>query len=234
MVGNMKQMKRLMFSITAAIMCLFVIVATDCYGALIAAVYTHDKIYLFSDGRVLDNKTKIVRCDYISKVHQITDKVALLTAGVYIPELTAEIVYTPGVNLGDINSIVKASKQTLEKKWTKVIDKNNRRAILFVVGYDQGRKHRLFMIDSKHEPPFTVIEKKYAIGRDSLELVAMSTGSGDAVNPSNILKSHILSLVRQGIPKERLVEQAFRLTKEEMGKNNKAIGGKIFSATLYR
>lgn len=201
-------------------------------GTLIAAVFTKNNIYLFSDGRTTYNKSGKIALNSVSKVHQITEKIGMLTAGVYIPELMEEIKSEKGSLHCNIEDIVKIIQKILIKKWDLITTKKDRRLIVFIVGYDNNDLPRLFIIDNMYKPPFLIKERELNVRTNSLELAVLCTGGGNKFDPSKIMTSYIKKYENQHIPKDQYINLAFQSTMKDIEKYHSSVGGEIFSLII--
>lgn len=202
-------------------------------GTLIAAVFSNDFIYLFSDGRIKYNKSGKIASNNISKVHQLTNRIGMLTAGVYIPELTEEIINEKDVS-SDIEDIVLIAQKIIINKWKKTTTKKDRRLIVFIAGYDKNNFPRLFIIDNMHKHPFSIQEKALDIKKDYFEFAVLYTNSSDKINPSEIMSSYTKKYINQGIPENNSVRIAFEETMRDIEKTTTSVGGEIYSIIINR
>ncbi len=202
-------------------------------GTLIAAIFSNDSIYLFSDGRTTYNKSGKIALNNISKVHQITNKIGMLTAGVYIPELTEEIIENINV-ANNIQDIVHVAQRIIIDKWNLTTTKKDRRLIVFIAGYDKNNLPMLFIIDNMHKQPFSIQERKLDIKKDSFEFAVLCTNSGNKLNPIEIMTSYTKKYIKQGIPEDKSIKRAFQNTMRDIEKTTSSVGGNIYSIIIKK
>lgn len=217
---------------------------SDYSGTLIATVITKEKILLFSDGRIIYGKDNTITSDSFSKLHKLTDKVGMLTAGRYIHKLTPEIVKVcEDTKTIYVEDVVVKTKLMAEKIWQEYSlehsnnQTNNMRDIrffLFVVGYDRNSKPRLYYLDNMTPHPFEIQERVLFNAKQNIEIASMSTGSGETEDPGNIIAGYVNYEINMNRKIDLLgaILVSFNKTKEVLSERNHHIGGRTFVAII--
>lgn len=194
-----------------------------------------DQIILLSDGRVVNIKTKDILNDETSKVHRLSDKVGMLTAGRFIPGVKELIVENCNKrNFETIDEIAIIASNIFQTAWRKNYDNTKDiRLFAFIVGFDRNYKPKLYYIDNMTAPPLVLIERKLDLNSDNVEIGVMATGSNNENEVSKYLVENFSALNEKLHPVERMIE-AFDLTKNQLSIENKSIGGNTFVSIINR
>lgn len=212
-------------------------------GTFVATFVMKDKIFLLSDGRIVDSRAGTITSESFSKVHRLTNKVGMLTAGRYLPNLTTEISnICENMKTVYVDEVVKIAKTVLEKTSEQLYLRINNqelvkdiRIFVFIVGFDENSNPRLFYLDNMSKPPFKIQERMLFQSGYDIEIGAMSTGSGEFEDPSSILVKHFkreYELKGRYVDLVTIIHSAFSYTKEEMSKRNHQIGGEVFISCI--
>jgi hypothetical protein len=206
-------------------------------GTLVAAFVTKTEIVLCSDGRVVNSSDGSVVRDDWSKVHQLNDRIGLLTAGRDLPGFTqrarVKLSRQTSTSMADTVNTIRVA---LQEEWASLANGHTPtqgRAFVFVAGFDETGAPRLFHFDSQSSPAFKVNEMPlFTVSRD-LEVGAIATGMDQQDPAATIVK--YLDGLQKGQPAlglHRLLLGAFNATKAELGSRNSRIGGLTFAATI--
>lgn len=211
-------------------------------GSFIATFITKNKIFLFSDGRLTNTQTGVVN-DSTSKVHELTRQVGMLAAGSHMPYLgshIAEVCAHEGIVF--VHGVVDITKLALETIWRDFSERpDNRdkvedvRIFVFVSGFDSSMTPHMYYLDNMSNPRFKPQHRVLFQAGNDLEIGAISTGSGENVNPSSILTKQIESQIKTARGKynlEEVLHLTFDSTKAELGIKNNWIGGDTFIAEI--
>jgi len=207
-------------------------------GTLIATFITKNKIYLLSEGRVIDKRDGTIRDDW-SKIHKINNQVGMLVAGIYVPNLRDDIIRNcKERNLTSVKDVANISSLVLQEIWKQFTanpenkDKiKNVRIFVFLIGFDENKAPHLFYIDNMSEPKFKLQERALFQSGCELEIGAMSHASGKTEDPSAILLKYITPYITpkgKQIDLKRILYSAFNSTKKELAEKSRQIGGKTF------
>lgn len=203
-------------------------------GTLITAFVTHGFVLLLSDGRVVNTETEQVFNDH-SKVHVLTDKSGLLVAGVYMPRLPLDVSRIASERgMSCVDQVAPLVKDEMEATWSLLESEVSpeqiaqARAFAFVSGFDSIRQPRLFYIDNRSNPPFSLQERTLFEESNDVEIGAMSTGSGDLENPSSMLVAAIQSRLPLTVPLEEALTSSFNDVKVALASQYERIGGETF------
>ena len=210
-------------------------------GTLVAAFVTRGEIVLCSDGRVVNSGDGAVVRDDWSKVHKISDRIGMLTAGRDLPNLLsnvqAKLMRQPQASIA---TTVAAVRTTLVEEWAGIAEAASRsgghgRTFVFVAGFDEKGTARLFHLDSATTPAFQVTEMPLFSSARDLEIGAIATGI-DNQDPSATIVKHLggLHSRQPAIALHPLLLGAFNATKAELAARNKRIGGMTFAAAIDR
>jgi len=210
------------------------------HGTLVATFITPAKIFLFSDGRVINRDTKEILNDF-SKVHTLTKSAGMLTLGEYMPTLKKDIQKNCELmKIEYVNDVAAITEQILKQIWensrqvyedAKKYNLDGITIFVFVTGFDKHKKPHLYYFDSRSETPFAIKEHPLFTTGNEIEIAAMSSGSGHTEDPVGILSNYITkNLVDK--PLEEVLNKAFDFTKDSIGKNNDKIGGETFYASI--
>jgi len=214
---------------------------TDTGGTLVAAFVTKTEIVLASDGRIVNSGDGSVVRDDWSKVHRLSERVGMLTAGRDLPGLLqrvrAKLKLARQVST-TISETIGALRAALQEEWASVGVASSRsgtsgRAFVFVAGFDEHGAPRLFYLDSQSSPVFRVTEMPLFIEARDLEIGAIATGM-EHQDPSATIVKHLdgLQTRQPGLDLHRLLLGAFNATKAELASRNSRIGGLTFAATI--
>lgn len=138
-------------------------------GTIIATVYTPNKIYLFSDGRSTEFGTDKIISNNRNKIYKISEKCALLCAGIRISELKDQIINISKKNKAIyVTDIAKYTSEYLIEYWRNLLlfNKNNPqytnniRIFIVVCGYDKEHHQREYLLDNISTKPFKIQEHK--------------------------------------------------------------------------
>lgn len=206
-------------------------------GTLIAAIITKTKIMLFSDGRITEHLTNRVITDDFSKVHKITDKIGILTAGAYLDGLDNELVNICCIKglktiedfIGELKGIVETKAEVVYKQ--RQSSRKDTKIALFIIGFDKSNKPHFYWMDNQTESPFKINERALFQPEHDVEIAAMSHGSGILENPSAILAGFIQQNIHNNTL-EAAIRLGFEQTKNYLSAKNPSIGGKTFSLVL--
>jgi hypothetical protein len=222
----------LIFTLLIPISASFVI--NDYNGTLLTTIITKDHIYLFSDGIAVDSRTDEIISTDLSKVHKISDLVGVLTGGVYIDDLDAQI--RKGRNFDELNDVVSVAnvvEQILKQNWEKLKSKKDRRIFVLIVGYDKSNSPRLFYIDSQQH----FLNNERELFQDSENNVEL------CIMPHKNSIPNDWKLLRDYIENERKINpnnihqcmiNAFSSLAKDYSKVDDHIGGKIFCEILNK
>jgi len=211
-------------------------------GTLIAAFLTKNAIFFASDGRVIDSNSGKVHNNW-SKVHRINNYVGMLTDGAYLKHLKDDIVRN--CNEKDSSSadgVAQIASLLLKEIWHLNFNRieregklNEVRIFIFLAGFDNTKRPRLFYMDNMSDPIFKIQERQlFQSGRD-LEIAAMSTGSGQNENPSELLTSEIkksLQSLSGDYNLSQVLYSSFGATKDQLSVTNSQIGGETFFSKI--
>jgi len=204
-------------------------------GTLIAAFVTKAEILLCSDGRAVNSLDGRVISDEWPKVHRLSTRTGLLTAGRSLSGLTRRIELkigdSPSAPVTDVVEYVRAS---LNEEWailfpTPPKPADESRVFVFVAGFDSRNEPRLFQLDSRSG--FLVEEARILADGHDLEIHAMSTGSGIDERPSETIVKY-LNLQTRRTDLDGWLLGGFNQTKDELARTNAKIGGRTFAATI--
>ena len=215
--------------------------ATATEGTLVAAFVTRNEILLCSDGRVVNSADGVVVRDDWSKVHRVTDRVGMLTAGRELPGLDSRV----GARLARTSSTamaetVQALRLALLEEWGSVAATSSRsnasgRSFVFVAGFDEHGAPRLFHLDSRSQPAFRITEMPLFTDVRDLEIGAIATGT-EQEDPSMTIVKHLGGLQQRqpSLGLHGLLLGAFNATKAQLAARNSRIGGLTFAAAIDR
>jgi hypothetical protein len=204
-------------------------------GTLIAAFVTKAEILLASDGRAVNSADGRVISDEWPKVHRLSAKAGLLTAGRSLSGLTRRIETKLGDSLAaPVTDVVEIVRASLAEEWailfpTPPKPSDESRVFVFVAGFDSRNEPRLFQLDSRSG--FLVDESRVLGEGHELEIHAMSTGSGIDEKPSDTIVKY-LNLQTRRTDLDAWLLGGFNQTKDELGRTNAKIGGRTFAATI--
>jgi hypothetical protein len=210
-------------------------------GTLVAAFVTRGEIVLCSDGRVVNAGDGAVVRDDWSKVHKISDRIGMLTAGRDLPNLMPHL----GAKLGrharaPLGETLTMLRTTLREEWAAIAAASSRsgghgRTFVFLAGFDETGAPRLFYLDSQTTPAFQPTEMPLFDDARDLEIGAIATGTGNQ-DPSATIVKHLggLQTRQPTLGLHPLLLGAFNATKAELAVQNKRIGGLTFAAAIDR
>lgn len=209
-------------------------------GTLISTIITKENIYLFSDGRTVNLDNGEIN-NLHTKVHRLSKFCGLLVAGVYMPDLPSQVsTIASSNNLIYANQIADVVQKVISKIW-EYLENNNppdkiaaSRAFAFICGYDNLFIPRLYYVDSQTTPKFTIKERFLFSEKTDLEIAAMSTGSGEFENPTQMLTDSILKLYKYNSVIENVFLDSFDSVKEELAKSYPKIGGNTFASKINK
>jgi len=209
-------------------------------GTLVVAFLMRNEILLCSDGRVVDALSGAVVRDDWSKVHQLTPMIGLLTLGRYLPNLVSSFrSQWSGRTGSSVLDAVTVLSLSLTEEWRNLTTQpghlaSDLRVFIFIAGFENTGQARLYYLDDRTDPPFTIKERiLFADGCD-VEIAAMSHGSKGEQNPALairrqfaiIQKNQLLHNVR------RQLLDSFEAAKDELSLMDSHIGGRTFAATI--
>jgi len=203
-------------------------------GTLIAAFVTRAEILLCSDGRAVNSLDGKVISDEWPKVHRLSTRAGLLTAGRSLPGLTRRIE----MKLGDspsapVTEVVDVVRASLAEEWAVLFPTapkpgDESRVFVFVAGFDSRNAPRLFQLDSRSG---FLVDEARVLADNELEIHAMSTGSGIDERPSDTIVKY-LNLQTRRTDLDAWLLGGFNQTKDELARTNARIGGRTFAATI--
>jgi len=209
-------------------------------GTVIAVFTTREEIYLFSDGRLTNLDTGKFN-DAYPKVHRLSKYTGLLTAGINMPDLPVQVsTIASRSNLLYVKDIVPIVRDVMTDIWhylegTNVLDKMaERKAFAFICGFDQNLIPHVYYIDNNTTPPFVIKEKSLFTGTINLEIASISTGSGEFVDPSQMLANEISKNYSNSIPLKSILLKSFNSVKLNLAKTNSWIGGQTFYSKITK
>jgi len=214
--------------------------AASTEGTLVAAFITKSEIVLCSDGRVVNSSDGAVVRDDWSKVHRLSDRIGVLTAGRDLPGLMSRVqsrlARQPAASMSDT---VATLRQALVEEWASVTTASRSatkgRTFVFLAGFDETGAPRLFHLDSRTEPEFRIAEMPLFVTVRDLEIGAIATGT-QTEDPSATIVGHLGGLQHRQptIGLHRLLLGAFNATKAQLAASNSRIGGLTYAATIDR
>ena len=207
-------------------------------GTLIAAFLTKTEIVLCSDGRAVNASTGAVVSDAWTKIHRLTDRVGLLTAGRDLPGLVPRFrAKQAAARPSTITQLADLLQGALDEEWAALPPGGDPaggggRSFVFMTGFDAVGAPRIFHLDSQAR--FRVQEMSLFGGGRELEIAAMSTGSGLTQDPSGLLLRQ-LQTTRTREPSIDLLRwllSSFDAAKAELASQDPRIGGRTFVAVI--
>ena len=209
-------------------------------GTLVAAFVTRTEIVLCSDGRIVNSADGAVVRDDWSKVHRLSDRVGVLTAGRDLPGLMSR-VRTRLARQPDtaMSGLVAALRLALLEEWASVTASSRAatrgRTFVFVAGFDERGAPRLFHLDSQSQPEFRLNEMPLFVEPRDLEIGAIATGTENE-DPSAAIVRHLSGLQHQkpALGLHQLLLGAFNATKAQLAARNSRIGGLTYAAAIDR
>jgi len=209
-------------------------------GTLIAAFITCDSVYLLSDGRVVNTDTGQVHNTH-SKVHKLSERCGLLVAGAYMPELPRTVSkIAEERDMTNVEQVAPIVRQEMEATWQLLKNRESperihrSRAFAFVVGFDSCNEPRLFYIDNKSEPAFSLQERHLFGDGNDIEIGSLSTGSGEIEDPSGMLCEEIRARLPIRDTLQQLLIASFNGVKNVLSSQYERIGGETFILTLKK
>ena len=208
-------------------------------GTLIAALVTRSEILLCSDGRVVNSVDReTVREDW-PKVHRLTARAGLLTAGRDLPSLRDRFAEKLGLQRPEaVSAVATVLRGSLEAEWGAMAARSGRlpagRVFAIVAGFDADRTPRLYYMDSATTPAFLMQTVPLFEAGQDLEVFAIASNLDRREEASALLVRHLDSLARQQPGGERrdLMLRAFDGAKQELAQRNPTIGGVTFAAAI--
>lgn len=208
-------------------------------GTLIAVFAMQRTLLLCSDGRIVRaSDGAVLREDY-RKVHRLTSRVGLLTAGRELPDLVARITTAlAGRTNPTFDQISAVVREAVVTEWASLPRTSggqpSGRAFAYVAGFDERDRPRLVQLDSATMPAFQIDPVALLDGGMELDVAALATSSGPNENVSALIVRHIDRLARTqpGLDRLRLLQSAFEASKAELSLRNPRIGGATFAATI--
>lgn len=209
-------------------------------GTLIAAFVTKAEVLLCSDGRVVNSINRSTVRDDWPKVHRLTERTGLLTAGRDLPGLLGQFEKKLGAQRPEaVSAVASVARGSLEAEWAGLAGRSGRtpagRVFTVVAGFDADGAARLFYMDSASRPPFHLEQVGLFGSGQDLEVFAIASNSGaNNEDVSALLVRNLETLARQqpGTDRRRLMLAAFNAAKEELGTRNSSIGGATFAASI--
>lgn len=206
-------------------------------GTLIAAFLTKTEIVLCSDGRAVNASTGVVVSDAWTKIHRLTDRVGLLTAGRDLPGLVPRFrAKQAAARPSTITQLADLLQGALDEEWAALPPGDPGggagRSFVFMTGFDAVGAPRIFHLDSQAR--FRVQEMPLFGGGRELEIAAMSTGSGLTQDPSGLLLRQLQSTRTRepAIDLLRWLLSSFDAAKAELASQDPRIGGRTFVAVI--
>jgi hypothetical protein len=208
-------------------------------GTLIAALVTRSEILLCSDGRVVNSVDRATVREDWPKVHRLTTRAGLLTAGRDLPGLRDRFAEKLGPQRPEaVSAVATVLRGSLEAEWSAMAARSGRlpagRVFAIVAGFDTDRTPRLYYMDSATAPAFLMqTVPLFDTGQD-LEVFAIASNLDRREDASALLVRHLDSLVRQepGGDRRELMLRAFDAAKRELARRNPTIGGLTFAAAI--
>ena len=195
---------------------------------------------LCSDGRVVNSSDGVVVRDDWSKVHRLSDRIGVLTAGRDLPGLMSRVqsrlARQPAASMSDT---VATLRQALVEEWASVTTGSRSatrgRTFVFLAGFDETGAPRLFHLDSRTQPEFRIAEMPLFVTVRDLEIGAIATGT-QTEDPSATIVRHLDGLQHRQptIGLHRLLFGTFNATKAQLAASNSRIGGLTYAATIDR
>ena len=208
-------------------------------GTLIAAFLTRTEILLCSDGRVVDSVSRVILRDDWPKVHGLTTRAGLLTAGRDLPGLRQQFTSRLGAQQpAAVSAVATVLRGSLEAEWSLLAARSGRqpagRVFAVVSGFDAEGTPRLFYMDSASEPAFLMQSVPLFLAGQDLEVFALATHSSGKDDVSAQLVRQLDGLVRSqpGVSHRSLMLAAFEAVKQDLGASNGTIGGLTFASTI--
>ncbi len=208
-------------------------------GTLIAAFVTRTEILLCSDGRVVDSVSRATVRDDWPKVHGLTTRTGLLTAGRDLPGLRDQFVTKLGTQQPEaVSAVATVLRGSLEAEWRALTARSGRqpagRVFAVVAGFDARGAPRLFYMDSATTTPFLLQPVPLFGAGQELEIFAIATNSSAREDISALLVRNLDALVRQqaGANRRALMLAAFDNAKRDLGTRNPTVGGRTFASII--
>jgi hypothetical protein len=208
-------------------------------GTLIAAFATQSEILLCSDGRVVNSANRATVRDDWSKVHRLTDRAGLLTAGRDLPRLREVFAARLGAQRPDmVSAVATVLRGSLEVEWSAMAIQTGRtpagRAFAVVAGFDAGGEARLYYMDSATRPAFLTQTVPLLNAGQDLDVFAIASNLDVNEDVSALLVRHLDIRVKQqpGANRRALMLAAFDAAKDELAGKNTTIGGVTFAAAI--
>jgi hypothetical protein len=208
-------------------------------GTLIAAFVTRGEILLCSDGRVVNSATRSALRDDWPKVHRLTDRAGLLTAGRDLPDLRERFNETLGAQRPEaVSAVATVLRGALEAEWRAIAARVGRRpagrVFAVVGGFDTDGVPRLYYMDSAAQPAFLMQTVPLFAGGQDLEVFAIASDLDRREDVSALLVRQLDVLVKQqpGGDRRALMLGAFDAAKRELAARNPTIGGVTFAAAI--
>jgi hypothetical protein len=208
-------------------------------GSLIAAFVTKQEILLCSDGRAVSSADGAIVREDLPKVHRLTSRIGMLTAGRTLPGLIAR--FKSGASAGEsqpLVGLVGAMRDALQAEWQDVVASSNGgttgRAFAFVTGFDESGTPRVFYMDTYGARNLRVTEMSMLAGGRELEVVAIASGDDGSMDASAAIVRHIDAIHRRqpGLARQALLVAAFKAAQDELSARDPRIGGRTFAAAI--
>jgi hypothetical protein len=208
-------------------------------GSLIAVFAMKSTLLLCSDGRIVRaSDGQVLREDY-RKVHKLTNRAGLLTAGRELPGLltavSGDVARRPDAAFDEV---VAMTRTALVKEWRALPPGQNGapsgRVFAYIAGFDQQNQPRLVELDSAATPMFRADAVPLLDRGQELDVAAIATTRGPNEDVSAVIVRHVDVLARSqpAIDRTRLLLSAFEASKAELSLRNPRIGGATFSAAI--
>jgi len=208
-------------------------------GSLVAAFVTKDEILLMSDGRAVSATGDLIVRDDLSKVHRLSGRAGLLTAGRVLPGLAeaarAELAErrAPALLVE-----VAAVAESLKMAWAAIepADDGGRagRSFVFVAGFDEPGNPRVFYLDTRRAPDVPVNEIGVLGDGRELDVVAIASNPRGSTDASDIIVRQVSALyaTNRGLARQAILIAAFKAAQAEISSYNPRIGGETFAAVI--
>ena len=208
-------------------------------GTLIAAFVTRTEILLCSDGRVVDSVSRSTVRDDWPKVHGLTTRTGLLTAGRDLAGLRDQFVMKLGTQQPEaVSAVATVLRGSLEAEWRALGARSGRppagRVFAVVAGFDTDGAPRLFYMDSGTTPSFLMQPVPLFGAGQALEVFAIATNSSVREDISALIVRNLDALVRQqpGAERRPLMLAAFEAAKRDLSARNPTVGGRTFASIV--
>jgi hypothetical protein len=208
-------------------------------GTLIAVFAMKSTLLLCSDGRIVRaSDGAVLREDY-RKIHRLTTRVGLLTAGRELPGLLDRVTKSLGGRTAPtFDEVAEFVRLALTAEWRALPSgpngKASGRAFVYVTGFDEHDAPRLVQMDSAITPAFQPGAVPLLDHGTELDVAAIATTMGPNEDVSALIVTHVDRLARTqpSLDRLRLLQSAFESSKAELSLRNPRIGGATFAALI--